>query len=95
MTSQMFVYLLIEAILFLMPIAKLWFQIGSWKKEVDQKLSYAENEIKILHSNITQLNQSLGKINDTLIIISTKVDLLVAGKLRHDKDDNDKRTSGQ
>lgn len=84
MTPAIFLYMTIEAAVFLVPMIKLWLGIGAWKKEVELKIEQNQKKVDEVRESVQTLSATLGRINDTLIIISTKVDLLVAGKLKHD-----------
>lgn len=65
--NNIFVYLLIEAVLFLMPIVKVFMVLGSYKEKVEK----LEKRVEALDS-----------IDNRLSTIESKLDLLIDGKLK-------------
>lgn len=90
MDKAIFIFMLIEAIIFLAPMIKMWLGIGAWKKEIEMKVEHNQKKVEEIKESVTLLSGTLSRINDTLIVISTKVDLLVAGKLKQIHDDDKK-----
>ena len=92
MDKQTFIYLLIEAIVFLIPIATLFIKLGRATKvleDVDQKTNgYPEwratinEKVATLELNDIQQNKTLTSINDNLVKISTQVQLLLDNKIK-------------
>ena len=92
MDKQTFIYLLIEAIIFLVPVATLFIKLGSYKKLVedidDRTRSYSEwkatinEKVATLELNDIQQNKTLTSINDNLVKISTQVQLLLDNKIK-------------
>lgn len=92
MDKQTFIYLLIEAILFLIPVATLFIKLGSYKKLVedidDKTKNYSEwkatmnEKVATLELNDIQQNKTLTSINDNLVKISTQVQLLLDNKIK-------------
>lgn len=92
MDKQTFIYLLIEAVLFLIPVATLFIKLGSYKKLVedidDRTRSYSEwkatinEKVATLELNDIQQNKTLTSINDNLVKISTQVQLLLDNKIK-------------
>jgi uncharacterized ion transporter superfamily protein YfcC len=92
MDKQTFIYLLIEAILFLIPVATLFIKVGSYKKLVedidDRTKNYSEwkatmnEKVATLELNDIQQNKTLTSINDNLVKISTQVQLLLDNKIK-------------
>ena len=92
MDKQTFIYLLIEAILFLIPVATLFIKLGSYKKLVedidDRTKNYSEwkatinEKVATLELNDIQQNKTLTSINDNLVKISTQVQLLLDNKIK-------------
>lgn len=92
MDKQTFIYLLIEAILFLIPVATLFIKLGSYKKLVedidDKTRNYSEwkatinEKVATLELNDIQQNKTLTSINDNLVKISTQVQLLLDNKIK-------------
>ena len=92
MDKQTFIYLLIEAILFLIPVAALFIKLGSYKKLVedidDRTKGYSEwkatinEKVATLELNDIQQNKTLTSINDNLVKISTQVQLLLDNKIK-------------
>ena len=67
MEKTIFVYLLIEAVLFLMPIVKVFMVLGSYKEKVEK----LEKRVEALDS-----------IDNRLSTIESKLDLLIDGKIK-------------
>ena len=92
MEKATFIYMLIEAILFLVPLATLFIKVGGYKKMLDdvdaRTKGYtewrAESNAKIsqLESQTTAQQNTLESINKSLIEISTKVGLLLEDKIK-------------
>ena len=92
MEKATFIYMLIEAIVFLIPLATLFIKVGGYKKmldDVDTKVKgYTEFKVKT-ETKVTQLElqtiaqqNTLESINKSLIEISTKVGLLLEDKIK-------------
>lgn len=96
MDKQTFIYLLIEAIVFLIPVATLFIRLGGYKKMLedidDRTRSYSEwkatinEKVATLELNDIQQNKTLTSINDNLVKISTQVQLLLDNKIKMEKD---------
>ena len=96
MEKQTFIYLLIEAIIFLIPVATLFIKLGGYKKmleDIDERTrSYSEwkatinEKVATLELNDIQQNKTLTSINDNLVKISTQVQLLLDNKIKMEKD---------
>ena len=96
MDKQTFIYLLIEAIVFLIPVATLFIKLGGYKKmleDIDERTrSYSEwkatinEKVATLELNDIQQNKTLTSINDNLVKISTQVQLLLDNKIKMEKD---------
>ena len=92
MDKQTFIYLLIEAIIFLVPVATLFIKLGSYKKLVedidDKTKNYSEwkatmnEKVATLELNDIQQNKTLTSINDNRVKISTQVQLLLDNKIK-------------
>ena len=92
MDKQTFIYLLIEAIIFRVPVATLFIKLGSYKKLVedidDKTKNYSEwkatmnEKVATLELNDIQQNKTLTSINDNLVKISTQVQLLLDNKIK-------------
>ena len=65
--DKIFVYLFIEAVLFLMPIIKVFMVLGSYKEKVEK----LEKRVEALDS-----------IDNRLSTIESKLDLLIDGKIK-------------
>lgn len=92
MDKQVFLYLLIEAIVFLIPVATLFIKIGGYKKTLEDVVEKTKGlpewkatvDTKVTQlelSNIAQQN-TLESINKSIIAISTKMDLLLEDKIK-------------
>jgi hypothetical protein len=96
MDKQTFIYLLIEAIVFLIPVATLFIRLGGYKKMLedidDRTRSYSEwkatinEKVATLELNDIQQNKTLTSINDNLVKISTQVQLLLDNKIKMESD---------
>lgn len=92
MDKQTFIYLLLEAIIFLIPVATLFIKLGGYKKmleDIDERTrSYSEwkatmnEKVATLELNDIQQNKTLTSINDNLVKISTQVQLLLDNKIK-------------
>lgn len=95
MDKPTLVYMLIEAVLFLVPLAALFIKVGGYKKMVEDMAKKTDNlpewkatvDTKVTQlelSNIAQQN-TLESINKSIIAISTKMDLLLDNKIKVEK----------
>ena len=95
MEKATFIYMLIEAILFLVPLATLFIKVGGYKKMLDdvceKTKGYTEWKVKT-ETKVTQLELQtiaqqhvLDEINKNLVEISTKVGLLLEDKIKLEK----------
>ena len=95
MDKQTFIYMLIEAVIFIIPIATLFIKLGRSQKvleDVDERTkNYSEWKATInvkvasLELNDIQQNKTLVSINDNLVRISTQVQLLLDNKIKMEK----------
>ena len=95
MERAAFIYMLIEAIVFLVPLATLFIKVGGYKKMLDdvdaRTNSYpewkAKTETKVSQLELQTIAQqnTLESINKSLIEISTKVGLLLEDKIKLEK----------
>ena len=95
MERATFIYMLIEAIVFLVPLATLFIKVGGYKKMLDdvdaRTNSYTEwkakTETKVSQLELQTIAQqnTLESINKSLIEISTKVGLLLEDKIKLEK----------
>lgn len=95
METATFIYMLIEAIILLVPLATLFIKVGGYKKTLDdidkRTKDYTEWRAKT-ETKVTQLElqtiaqqNTLESINKSLIEISTKVGLLLEDKIKLEK----------
>ena len=95
MDKPTLVYMLIEAVLFLVPLAALFIKVGGYKRMVEDMAKKTDNlpewkatvDTKVTQlelSNIAQQN-TLESINKSIIAISTKMDLLLDNKIKVEK----------
>lgn len=92
MDKHTFIYMLIEAIIFLIPIATLFIKLGRSQKvleDVDERTkSYPEwkatinEKVASLELNDIQQNSTLIEINKNITAISTKMDLLLENRIK-------------
>lgn len=88
MTKETFLYLLIEAVVFLIPIITISVKLGGvlkvikgvedfpqWKASIETKVQTLENNDKVQNNSLTEMNK-------TLIEINTNVKLLLDGKIK-------------
>ena len=95
MSKETFIYILIESILFLVPIATLFIRVGGYKKMLDdieaRTKGYTEwkakQETKVTQLELQTIAQQhvLDEINKNLVEISTKVGLLLEDKIKLEK----------
>jgi hypothetical protein len=92
MENSTFIYMAIEAFLFLIPVAALFVKVGGYKKMVEDIDSRTKNypewkaqtETKVTNLELQTIAQqnTLESINKSLIEISTKVGLLLDDKIK-------------
>ena len=92
MERATFIYMLIEAIVFLVPLATLFIKVGGYKKMLDDVDARTKNytewrtktETKVSQLELQTIAQQriLDEINKNLVSISTKMDLLLDDKLK-------------
>ena len=92
MDKHTFIYMLIEAIVFIIPIATLFIKLGRSQKvleDVDERTkSYPEwkatinEKVASLELNDIQQNSTLLEINKNITAISTKMDLLLENRIK-------------
>ena len=92
MEKATFIYMLIEAVTFLIPLATLFIKVGGYKKMLDdvdvRTKNYTEwktkTETKVSQLELQTIAQQrvLDEINKNLVSISTKMDLLLDDKLK-------------
>lgn len=95
MDKQTFIYMLIEAVIFIIPIATLFIKLGRSQKMLedvnDRTTSYPEwkatinEKVSTLELNDIQQNKTLVSINDNLVKISTQMQLLLDNKIKMEK----------
>ena len=92
MEKATFIYMLVEAIMFFVPLATLFIKVGGYRKMLDdvdaRTKGYTEFKAK-METKVTQLElqtiaqqNTLESINKSLIEISTKVGLLLEDKIK-------------
>lgn len=89
-----FIILLIESVVFLLPIITLFVKLGSYKKIVEDVDSRTKNfpewkgvmneKVATLELNDIAQSKTLNDINTNLIKISTKMDLILGDKIKLD-----------
>ena len=92
MDKQAFVYMLIEAVIFLIPVGTLFIKVGKilGRLETVEKSTEGLSEFRATtNTKVTQLelqqiaqSHTLEEINNNLIQISTKVSLLLDNKIK-------------
>lgn len=95
MDKATFMYLLIEAIIFLIPIATLFIKLGRLiertekmeekVKDLPQWRATMNEKVATLELNDIQQNNTLQSINDNLVKISTQVQLLLDNRIKMEK----------
>lgn len=95
MGKATFIYMIIEAIVFLIPLATLFIKVGGYKKMLDDVDARTKNytewraktETKVSQLELQTIAQqnTLESINKSLIEISTKVGLLLEDKIKLEK----------
>ena len=92
MDKQTFTYMLIEGVIFLIPLAVLFIKVGRAQKvleDVDLRTkslpewkATTNEKLSSLELNDINQNKTLSSINDNLIKISTQVQLLLDNKIK-------------
>ena len=95
MDKATFIYMLVEAIVFLIPIATLFIKLGRLiertekmeekVKDLPQWRATMNEKVAMLELNDIQQNNTLQSINDNLIKISTQVQLLLDNRIKMEK----------
>lgn len=95
MEKTTFIYMIIEAIAFLTPLAVLFIKVGGYKKMLDDVDARTKNytefktktETKVYQLELQTIAQQhvLDEINKNLVEISTKVGLLLEDKIKLEK----------
>lgn len=95
MEKATFIFMLIEAIVFLAPLATLFIRVGGYKRMLDdvdaRTKGYTEwrakQETKVTQLELQTISQQhvLDEINKNLVEISTKVGLLLEDKIKLEK----------
>ena len=95
MDKATFIYMLIEAIVFLIPIATLFIKLGRLiertekmeekVKDLPQWRATMNEKVAMLELNDIQQNNTLQSINDNLVKISTQVQLLLDNRIKMEK----------
>ena len=86
MDLKVFVALAIEAVIFLIPFCKLWFTVGSWKKEVDLRIQNTLSSISLINDRFSELSRNMLEISNQLAVISAKVGLIIDDKIKGKKE---------
>ena len=92
MEKQLFIFLLIEAVVFLIPVATLFIKLGKYIERVEKmetvtkdypewKATTDEKVVRLEAESVT-MAANLQSINNTLIKISAQVDLLLENRIR-------------
>lgn len=95
METATFIYMLIEAVVLLVPLATLFIKVGGYKKmlnDIDNRTKgytewRAKTETKVTQLELQTIAQQhvLDEINKNLVEISTKVGLLLEDKIKLEK----------
>ena len=95
MNKATFIYMIIESLVFLIPLATLFIKVGGYKKMLDDVDARTKNypewkaktEAKVSQLELQTIAQqnTLESINKSLIEISTKVGLLLEDKIKLEK----------
>lgn len=92
MNKSTFIYMLIEAVLLLIPIATLFIKLGGALKTIEtlekrtedipEWRSSIDTKVAQLELNDIAQNTTLNEINKNITAISTKMDLLLDSKIK-------------
>ena len=92
MDKQTFIYLLIEAVVFLIPVATLFIKLGKYIemvekmetaiKEYPEWKATTDEKVGRLETESITMTANLQNINNTLIKISAQVDLLLENRIK-------------
>lgn len=83
MDKPVYIYMLIEGVIFLLPLASLFFKIGGWQKHIEEQISQIWKELGRIDSESETLHGAFTDLNTQLQVISSKLDLLIEGKLKN------------
>jgi len=73
---------IIEAFVFVLPFCKLWFSVGSWKKEMEEKIQQTRNEVNSVNQSLSRLDRLMQETCSQLAVISAKVSLIIDNKIK-------------
>lgn len=92
MDKTIFLYALLEAIIFLIPLCGILLRLGGFKKvveELEERMKHYESfkattelKVAVLEKNDQNQSELLKQINDSLIDIGTKVTLILEDKIK-------------
>lgn len=77
-----FIALLVEAAITLIPLAAALIKIGGWKKGMESDIMHLKDGLVEQKIVVTEMKNSLEKINKSLVEINTLVQLLVGNKIK-------------
>ena len=80
MDKSQFIVAAIEAIVFLTPLITFIAKTASWRKEIDMEVVHLKEKVAKQESVAERLSEQMSGMNNTLIVISTKLDLLIESK---------------
>lgn len=70
----------IEAIVFLTPLITFIAKTASWRNTVDMELTHLKEKVAKQETVAEKLSEQMSGMNNTLIVISTKLDLILESK---------------
>lgn len=92
MDKATFIYMAVEAIIFLIPVAGLFIKVGQYKKGLEDVMKKTDDLPQwkaTVDTKVTQLElqtiaqqNTLESINKSIIAISTKMDLLLDDRIK-------------
>ena len=80
MDKAQFIIAAVEAIVFLTPLITFIAKTASWRKETDMEISHLKEKVAKQESVAEKLSEQMSGMNNTLIVISTKLDLILESK---------------
>jgi len=84
MSKEVLLIGIIETVIFALPFCKLWFSVGSWKKEVDLKIQQTQSEVNATNQSLAKLERLMTETCAQLAVISAKVSLIIDNKIKKD-----------
>lgn len=87
--KETFVLMLIEAVIFLLPLITFIFKVGSWRGKLENDIAKLQDEVKTLWKELGAIEAKgedtknvVAEVKESLAAINSKLDLIVNGKIK-------------